>query len=54
MVLEVKFMGQIIDPKDIQVTWSDHFGTIMNGSIEDYGYSESCDAWAECEAGEDW
>lgn len=54
MVHEVKFKGQIIDPKDIEVTWSDHFGERMHGSIEDYGASEYNDAWAECEAGEDW
>lgn len=54
MVHEVKFKGQIIDPKEIQVTWSDHFGTIMNGSIEDYGSSEYNDAWGGCEAGEGW
>lgn len=54
MIYEVKYKGQIIDPKDIEVTWSDHFGERMHGSIEDYGYSERCDAWAECEAGEGW
>jgi len=54
MIHEVKYNGQIINPKDIELTWSDHFGTIMHGTIEDYGYSERNDAWGECEAGENW
>ena len=54
MIYEVRYKGQIIDPQDIEVTWSDHFGERMHGSIEDYGASEYNDAWGECEAGEGW
>lgn len=53
MVNEVRYKGQIVDPKDIQVIWSDRSGEIKNGSIEDYGYSEWFDAWAESEVGRD-
>jgi hypothetical protein len=54
MIHEIRYKGQIINQKDIEVTWSDHFGERMHGSIEDYGASEYNDAWGECEAGEDW
>lgn len=53
MVSEVRYKGQTVDPKDIQITWSNRCGEIKNGSIEDYGYSEWFDAWAECEAAEE-
>lgn len=54
MIREVKYKGQIINLNDIEVTWTDHFGEVMTGTIEDYGYSERSDAWSECEAGEGW
>lgn len=54
MIYEVRYKEQIINQKDIQVTWSNHFGERMHGSIEDYGASEYNDAWGECEAGEGW
>lgn len=54
MIHEVRYKGQIIDLKDIELTWTDHIGEVMNGTIEDYGSSERDDAWAECEAGEGW
>lgn len=54
MIHEVKYKGQIIDPKDIEVVWSDHFGERMHGDIEDYGRSEANDTWAECEEERDW
>ena len=54
MIYEVRYKEHIINQKDIQVTWSNHFGERMHGSIEDYGASEYNDAWGECEAGESW
>ena len=54
MVRSVKYKGQPIKQEDIEVTWTDHFGEVMTGTIEDYGMSEYNDAWGECEAGEGW
>lgn len=35
MVKEVRYKGQLIDPKDIEVTWSDSFGELHTDTIED-------------------
>ena len=54
MIKEVRYKGQKINPNDIEVFYTDHFGDEFIGSIEDYGCCERDDAWAECEAGEGW
>ena len=54
MVKEVRYKGEIINLDDIEVTWNDHLGEEMKGTIENYGISKWDDAWAECEAGEGW
>jgi hypothetical protein len=54
MIYEVRYKGQIIDQKDIVVTWSDSFGEKITGSIEDFGSYNYQDGYAECEAGEGW
>lgn len=35
MVREVRYKGQLIDPKDIEVTWSDCFGELHTDTIDD-------------------
>ena len=54
MIKEVRYKGQKVDLKDIEVVYTDHWGEEFTGDIEDYGRCEWNDAWAECEAGEGW
>lgn len=54
MIYKVLYKGEEINPNDIELTWTDCFGVMNQGSIEDYGISERNDAWGECEAGEGW
>lgn len=54
MIFEVRYKGQKIDLKDIELVFDDHWGEKFTGSIEDYGRSMAQEAWAECEAGEGW
>lgn len=39
MVREVRYKGQLINPKDIEVTWEDCFGSMHTDTIEDYASS---------------
>ena len=48
----VRYKGQKVDIKDIEVVYTDHWGEEFTGDIEDYGRNEWHEAWAECEAGE--
>ena len=54
MVKEVRYKGQKVDLKDIEVVYTDLWGEEFTGDIEDYGRNEWHEAWAECEAGEGW
>ena len=54
MILEVRYKGQKINPKDIEIDYTDSWGDKLTGSIEDYGADQWNTAWAECEAGESW
>ncbi len=54
MIFEVRYKGHKVNLDDIEVIYDDHFGEKFTGTIEDYGRCERNDAWAECEAGEDW
>ena len=54
MIHEIRYKGQIINQKDIEVTWSDRFGEKLTGSIEDFGSDNYQEGYAECEAGEGW
>lgn len=44
MTREVRYKGQLIDPKDIEITWLDCFGGFHTDTIEDFASS--------CAAGE--
>lgn len=54
MIHEIRYKGQIINQKDIQVTWSDRFGNKITGDIEDFGMDNYREGYAECEEGEGW
>jgi hypothetical protein len=54
MIKEVRYKGQKVNLKDIEVVYTDYRGEEFTGDIEDYGRSEWHEAWAECEAGEGW
>ena len=54
MIKEIRYKGQLVNLNDIGVTWTDHFGDVKKGNIEDYAWSETDDALAEFEAGEGW
>ena len=54
MIKMVKYNGKVMNLADIEVTWTDCWGEVQTGTIEDYGRSEWNEAWAECEAGEGW
>ena len=54
MIKEIRYKGQLVNLKDIVITWTDHFGDVKNGNIEDYAWSKTDDALAEFEAGEGW
>lgn len=54
MIHEILYKGQKINLNDVELTWSDRYGEIMRGTIEDFGidnYQEGCDV---TEAGEGW
>ena len=54
MIFEVRYKGHKVNLNDVEVVYDDLWGEKFTGTIEDYGRSEWNDAWAECEAGEDW
>lgn len=54
MVREVRYKGQIIDPKDIEVTWSDCFGELHTDTIEDFASSYADEEVGIFAAGESW
>lgn len=54
MIKEIRYKGQVVNLNDIVITWTDHFGDVKRGNIEDYAWSETDDALAEFEAGEGW
>ena len=54
MIKEIRYKGQVVNLNDIEITWTDHFGEVKRGDIEDYAWSEIDDAIVEHEAGEGW
>ena len=54
MICKVLYKGEEISPNDIELTWTDHFGEKLTGSIEDFGIDNYQEGYAECEAGEGW
>ena len=54
MAREVRYKGQLIDPKDIEVTWEDCFGSVHIDTIEDYASSYANYEIGRVEAGESW
>lgn len=53
-MIEIRYKGNIIDSKDVEILWTDRFGEINRGSIEEYGNDNYSEGYAECEAGEGW
>ena len=53
-MIEIKYKGEFIDSKDVEILWTDRFGEINRGSIEDFGYNTYREGYAEHEAGEGW
>ena len=54
MVREVRYKGQVIDPKDIEVTWSDCFGCLQTDTIEDFASAYAAEEVGIFAAGESW
>ena len=54
MIREIRYKGQIIDPRDIEMIWYDHMGNELKGDLDDFGCSRAEDAVEEHEAGEGW
>lgn len=53
-MIEVRYKGQLIDIKDIEVTWTDCFGELHTDNIEDYASSYANEEIGRVEAGESW
>jgi hypothetical protein len=53
-MIEIRYKGNIIDANDVEILWTDRFGEINRGSIEEYGYDNYSEGYAESEAGEGW
>lgn len=51
---KVWYRGIEVNPKDIDVQWSDCFGELHAGSIEDYASDYANEAVGITEAGEGW
>jgi hypothetical protein len=51
---EILYKGQKINLKDIELTWSDRFGEMLRGTVEDFGIDNYQEGYAEAEAGEGW
>ena len=54
MVKEIRYKGQIINLKDIELIWSDCFGDQHTGDIEDYASDYAAEEVAIALAGEGW
>jgi hypothetical protein len=54
MIHEIFYKGQKINLKDIELTWSDRFGEMIRGTVEDFGIDNYQEGYAEAEAGEGW
>ena len=54
MIKEIRYKGQVVNLNDIEITWTDHFGDVQSGNIEDYAWSSRNDAISEFSAGEGW
>ena len=54
MIHEVRYKGEKVNPNDIEVVYSNHWGEKLIGSIEDFGNDNYQEGYAECEAGEGW
>lgn len=54
MIVEVKYKGELINKKDIEVTWSDCFGEHRIDSLEDFIRQYTDEQVAIEIAGEDW
>lgn len=53
-VVKVYYKGKEIPLNDIKVDWTDCFGELHNGSIEDYASDYAAEEVAISEAGEGW
>lgn len=53
-MVEIIYKGEFIDSKDVEILWTDRFGEINRGCIEEYGYDNYSEGYAECESGEGW
>lgn len=53
-LLKVLYKGKEIPMNDIQVDWTDCFGDLHTGSIEDYASDYAAEEVGIAEAGEGW
>lgn len=54
MLRQVKYKDEVVNPNDIEVTWTDCFGKVHIGSIEDYVSDYASEQVAIEMAGEAW
>ena len=54
MLRQVKYKDKVVNPNDIEVTWTDCFGEVHIGSIEDYASDYASEQVAIEMAGEAW
>ena len=54
MIVEIKYKGELIDKKDIEVTWSDCFGEHRVDSLEGFIRQYTDEQVAIEMAGEEW
>lgn len=54
MVIQVKYKGEVIDINEVEVTWTNCFGSKYIGSIEDYASDYAAEQVGIAEAGEAW
>ena len=53
-VVKVYYKGKEIPMNDIKVDWTDCFGYLHSGSIEDYASDYATESVGIAEAGESW
>lgn len=54
MVKEIRYKGQLINLNDIELVYSDCFGDLHTGSIEDYASDYASEEVGIALAGEGW
>lgn len=54
MIIDVLYKGESVNINDIKVVWTDWFGDVITGDINDYGKDKFDEGFSESESGEGW